>query len=284
MVEARPKACRGIERRISDYLEGQVTSRQRADIRGHLRRCRRCAAVFEGVRNLRRLAADPCAFPLPAGFSQRLRRRIQEAVQPPALLVPLGVGDAMARSGDHVGYFWESEPDFEAAVGFLEAGLRGRDAGFIFGHPQANQRVLAILSRHGFDVARLAQERRLFVLEGKPTGQAMLEDIAAAFKLALDAGAPLLRLLGNIGWGRPDWPPDDAILEFESRVTVAAKSLPAVIVCMYDVAALPGRILLKGGFETHPLTYHDQQLEQNPHHVPNDRFLALLQAADGRIQ
>jgi hypothetical protein len=278
------KACRGVERRISDYLEGQITTRQRADIRGHLRRCRRCAAVLAGVRNLQRLAADPRAFPLPPGFSQRLRQRLQEVVQPAALLVPLGVGDAMARTGDHVGYFWESERDFEAAVGFLEAGLQGRDAGFIFGHEQANQRVLAILSRHGFDVARLVQEQRLFVLEGKPTGQAMLEDIAAAFQLALAAGAPLLRLLGNIGWGRPNWPADDAILAFESRVTVAAKSLPAVIVCMYDVAALPGRILLKGGFETHPLTYHDQQLEQNPHHVPTDRYLELLEGASGRIQ
>ena len=284
MVEAKTKACREVARRISDYLDGEVTSRQRATIQGHLRRCRSCSAVLAGVRNVRRLATDERAFPLPKGFSQRLRQRLQEAVQPPAMLVPLGVGHAMGRAGDHVGYFWESERDFEAAVGFLEIGLRGRDATFIFGHDQANRKVLAILRRHGFDVARLADEQRLFVLEGKPTGEAMLEDIAAAFGRALDAGAPLLRLLGNIGWGRPNWPADDAILEFEARVTVAAKSLPAIIVCMYDVAALPGRILLKGGFETHPLTYHDDQLEQNPHHIPTDRYPALLEAATGRTQ
>ncbi|HXE90901.1 MAG TPA: MEDS domain-containing protein [Terriglobales bacterium] len=284
MVRARAKACREIERRISDYLDGEVTPRQRTAIRTHLRRCHSCAAVLAGVRNISRLVSDPRSFPLPEGFSQRLRQRLDAALEPPAMLVPLGVGEATARTGDHIGYFWESERDFEAAVGFLEAGLRGRDAAFVFGHEQANQRVLAILSRHGFDVARLADERRLFVLEGKPTGEAMLEDIAAAFRRALAAGAPLLRLLGNIGWGRPNWPADDAILEFESRVTVAARSLPAVIVCMYEVAALPGRILLKGGFETHPLTYHDQHLAENPHHIPTDRYLSLLQAAGGRIQ
>ena len=104
----------------------------------------------------------------------------------------------------------------------------------------------------------------------------MLGSIAAAFDKALAGGARTLRLLGNIGWGRPGWPGEDNILEFEANVTAAAKNYPCLIVCMYDVRALAGRVIFKGGFETHPLTIHEDSLRENPFHVAIEPFLAQL--------
>ncbi|MDQ6803285.1 MAG: MEDS domain-containing protein, partial [Acidobacteriota bacterium] len=78
-----------------------------------------------------------------------------------------------------------------------------------------------------------------------------------------DNGAPHLRLLGNIGWGRSGWPDEADILVFETRVTAAIADLPCVVVCMYDVQNLPGRILVHGALEAHPLTLRQNVVREN---------------------
>ncbi|MGH8458707.1 MAG: MEDS domain-containing protein, partial [Nevskiales bacterium] len=234
---------------FSAYLEGDLAGGQRREVDAHLRKCPRCRAAIQGIENVVHLARDPRAFPLPAGFSDRLQQRLAEHVHLPAVKqdAPLGIGTAVAHSGDHIGYFWENDREFERGVGFLEEGLRAGDACFVFGHQQANLKVLSVLRKDGFPVDRLLAEKRLAVLEGRPSGEVMLKEIGSAFQSAMAGGARMLRLLGNLGWGRRNWPEDDAILEFEARVTQAARQFPCVIVCMYDVASLSGRIILKGG-------------------------------------
>jgi hypothetical protein len=44
---------------------------------------------------------------------------------------------------------------------------------------------------------------------------------------------------------------------------------------MYDVRAVSGRILLRGAFETHPLTVSDC-LHENKNYLDKERFLASL--------
>ena len=104
----------------------------------------------------------------------------------------------------------------------------------------------------------------------------MLSNIGATFTEAVAAGAKMIRLLGNIGWGREGWPNENDILEFEARVTGAAKAFPCVVVCMYDVRALPGRVMVHGAFETHPLTFCGNVMRQNTHYVDVDQFLTRL--------
>ncbi len=273
---------------LSAYFEGGLAAKQRREVDSHLRKCPRCRAAVRGIENVVHLARDPRAFPLPAGFSDRLKQRLAGHVPLPAAQpnVPLGIGTSCAHSGDHIGYFWENDREFERGVGFLEAGLRDGDACFVFGHEPANLKVLGVLRKDGFPVEELLAEERLHVLEGRPSGDAMLSEIGGAFQKAMAGGARMLRLLGNIGWGRRNWPEDDAILEFEARVTEAARQFPCVIVCMYDVASLSGRIILKGGFETHPLTVQADALCENPFHVKPDEYLERLRAmpAAGGVQ
>jgi hypothetical protein len=174
---------------------------------------------------------------------------------------------------DHIAYFWETAQQFKNAVGFLETGIRAEDHCVVFGYEDANDKVLAALSERGVNVKQLMAKNRLSVLTAELSGEATLQNIGTTFKKALDAGAPLIRLLGNIGWHRPKWPDEADILAFEAKVTTAARAFPCVIVCMYDVNALSGKVILRGGLETHPITIRGNVVRENPLYVSVDKFL-----------
>jgi hypothetical protein len=186
--------------------------------------------------------------------------------------VELGIRNQKVRLCDHIAYFWETDEEFSEAVGFLEIGLRSGDFCVLFGHPEANERVLTLLAKRGFSHA--AVHDRLAVLGGKRVPDEMLADIGNTFNEAVGRGARLIRLLGNIGWSHPDWPSEREILQFEAQVTEACRSFPSVIVCMYDVRSLSGRIVVRGGLQTHPLTMCGGGIETNPHFVPASQYMA----------
>lgn len=195
---------------------------------------------------------------------------------PRAPSLPLGIGDTLVALGDHVAYFWESDQEFEAMADFLMAGWERGEMGVLVGHDVANSRVLASLERRGLDPEGLRRRDRLHVASGNPSGDAILRHVEDQIKATVDRGAPAIRVLGNLGWGQPGWPPDRELLGMEARVTEALRRLPSVLVCAYDVGRLPGRILLKGGLECHPWTLRHDMLRQNEHHVPAARFLGSI--------
>ncbi len=285
-------SCKDWVERITDYLEGSLPSEARARFESHLRECKPCRTYLEQmqqtIRCIGALREEPQG--VPAETKAKLLQMFRANQNAPAVdksrRIRLGILDQYAAPGDHIGYFWETEQEFEEGVGFLAAGLHNGDACFVFGHEAANDKVLALLRMREFPVDELLRAKRLQVLTGSPSGDAMLGEIGAAFQAALAAGAPTLRLLGNIGWGKRNWPVDDEILAFEAKVTEAAKQLPCVIVCMYDVRSLSGRVLFKGGFETHPLTAHNHVVQENPHYVPTEQYLSALRGRAGweRIQ
>ncbi len=190
--------------------------------------------------------------------------------------VRLGLRDERVKVGDHIAYFWETPREFREGVRFLEVGLDEGDFCVIFGHDEGNRHVSETLAESGHDCTRLEAQRRLVVLRGDPDAKKMLSNIESVFVKALASGAKLIRLLGNIGWGREGWPSENDILEFEARVTGAAKAFPCVVVCMYDVQALPGHVMVHGAFETHPLTFCGNVMRQNTHYVEAKQFLSGL--------
>ena len=195
--------------------------------------------------------------------------------------IELGIHGERVSPGDHIALLWEKPQEFEAAVGFLELALRGREHGVIFGHHEANQRVVQILTSRGYDVGALERDGKLTILSGVPDGDALLGSVGATFQRAMDNGATLIRLLGNIGWGRDQWPIEEEILAFEAKVTSAAKAFPCVVLCLYDVRSLSGRIIVHGAYETHPLTICGNVLRENPYHVPLEQFLENLPGGKG---
>ncbi|MBA3580168.1 MAG: MEDS domain-containing protein [Gemmatimonadota bacterium] len=190
--------------------------------------------------------------------------------------IALGAKDETVDVGDHIAYVWETPAEFIEAVGFLERGVRDGDHCVVFGHDDANAEVLRVLTKMGFDPGQLVRDARLTVLGGRAQGDMMLEEIGAAFQRATEGGAPLIRLLGNIGWSRPGWPEDRDILAFEAKVTGAAKLFPSVVMCMYDAKSLSGNVMLHGCFETHPLVITGNLLRKNPYYVQIEEYLRRI--------
>jgi hypothetical protein len=74
--------CEQVWREISNYLEGDVEANLRATMETHFQECKRCKAVLDGTRNVIELYGDERMVEVPMGFSYRLRRRLEDDLQP----------------------------------------------------------------------------------------------------------------------------------------------------------------------------------------------------------
>jgi hypothetical protein len=253
----------------------------------HISRCKHCTAILEGTSNTIRLVADGEAFDLPAGFSKRLQDNLRGASSgggagAGSRVMSLGVGDATVPHGSHLVYFWQHEAEFAQGVSFLEPGLRENHHCIVFGHDEANDRVLQVLGKRGYYARELVRQGQLTILPRVVSTKIVLSRVEEIFGAALRRGFAAIRYLGNLAWGYPGCPEQDEVLELEARITGLAEQFPCVVVCMYDVNALPGRMVLKGGFEAHPFTFCAHGLRKNPLYVPESEFLAGLRPAADR--
>lgn len=71
-------SCVEVWRALSNYIDGAVEPKLRRRMEEHFKGCEHCAAVVDGTRNVIRLVGDGQAFELPAGFSDRLKKRLEE--------------------------------------------------------------------------------------------------------------------------------------------------------------------------------------------------------------
>ena len=168
--------------------------------------------------------------------------------------IPLGITEDDVVLGSHLIHFWNTEEEFERGIRFLEVGIPDETQYCVlFGHDEANHRVLEILRRNGHDVDRLLQNGRLVILRRESSASVTLADIEAAFSAAISKGASAIRYLGNLGMGKAPLPGRgaDEVIDLESGGTLLALRYPCVIVCMYDVNAVSGSLLLNAGFGTH---------------------------------
>ena len=69
-------SCLEVFRQISNFIEGELDPQLRARLEAHFKDCAHCSAVIDGTRNVVRLVGDGKTFDLPAGFSDRLKKRL----------------------------------------------------------------------------------------------------------------------------------------------------------------------------------------------------------------
>src|ERR1700751_353883 len=187
--------------------------------------------------------------------------------------VALGITDDEVPLGSHLIHFWHTNDEFERGVRFLKLGVEDESQYCVlFGHDEANERVLRTLRKAGRDLDRVIRDERLVILRRESSAAATLASIDAAFSKAVGAGASAVRYLGNLGMGQAPLPGRgaDEVVELEGGATVLADRYPSVIVCMYDLNTVSGRLVLDGGFGTHPLTVCRGALRQNPYYTPGD--------------
>ena len=62
---------------LSNRLENDVEPTLPYTMKEHIRRCRRCASILQGMRNVIHLYGDWRMLEVPLGFSQRLRSKLR---------------------------------------------------------------------------------------------------------------------------------------------------------------------------------------------------------------
>jgi hypothetical protein len=192
--------------------------------------------------------------------------------------IALGITDDEVPLGSHLIHFWHTDDEFKRGVRFLELGIADESQYCVlFGHDEANQRVLEILRASGCDLARILRDGRLVILRRESSASGTLSKIDAAFSDAVDKGATAIRYLGNLGMGQAPLPGRgaDEVVELESGATVLANRYPSVIVCMYDINTVSGRLVLDGGFGTHPLAVCRGALQHNPYYATDNKSIAV---------
>ncbi len=284
----RDMTCGEVLRELSNYIDGLVGPDIRSKMEAHFHGCDSCSSTLESTVNVVQALGDDRLIGVPTGYSARLhekldaRLKIFAAIAPTAnVRIPLGITAGDVELGSHLIHFWESDEEFERGVRFLEPGLASNDHCVVFGHDEVTSRVFCQLDAGGFDSASLLRDRRITLLRRESAAANTLSDIEDIFAAAVRAGAPAIRYLGNLDYGKVPLPGSgiDDVLELEARVTALARRFPAVVVCMYDVNTLPGKLILKGGFQTHPWAVCGDHLQPNPYYVPETEFLRQLHPA-----
>jgi anti-sigma factor RsiW len=277
--------CRELVELVTAYLDGALPGAERARCDLHLRTCPGCRGyvaqmelVVSALGELRR--ADGEENPAEkARLLDLFRTRGPHSRAGLERSVPLGIADAYAAPGDHIGYFWEDDQEFDATAGFLAAGVERDEVCVLLGHDGANARVLAGLERRGLPPDDMRRRDRFHTVSGQQPADALLREIEVRIRAAVGDGIPMVRVLGHLGWEQPGWPAEREILSLEARVTDAVRNLPSVVLCAYDVRGLSGRRLRLGGLECHPLTLRRRAtLRQNEHYVACGPFLERLSA------
>jgi anti-sigma factor RsiW len=70
--------CEDVRREISNYIDNDISPRNRELLEAHLEQCQYCAVLIDSVHNVLILIADERRFELPAGFGSRLRDRLDK--------------------------------------------------------------------------------------------------------------------------------------------------------------------------------------------------------------
>jgi len=71
-------SCVDVWREVSNYIDEVVDSTLRERMQEHFKGCEHCTAVLDGTRNVIRLVGDGEAFDVPVGFSDRLKKRLEQ--------------------------------------------------------------------------------------------------------------------------------------------------------------------------------------------------------------
>ncbi len=187
--------------------------------------------------------------------------------------VDLGIGRQRVALHSHISYIWTDVQDFEAAIGFLEQGLRGGDRCFIRGDDACTLRVLR---SRGFAVDELIANGRITILPPSTSADGLLTTLGDALRKAVADGVTLSRFFGVPGWDMEGWPDFTDLLRYESRLTTLARDFPCVMLCTYDKRALTADALWYGGVCAHPRTIGEGIAAENRHFVPPSEFLPML--------
>src|SRR5207253_2952812 len=196
------------------------------------RRVRRCAPE-ELVRFRTREAA-----PAPA-------RHRQDSVAIGALRLPLH---------SHLATFYDSDASrLRLTAPFLRDGLLAGEPCFLVASGEVQAVYLRALDQEaGGSVQRAIQQGLLSILPGVgPRVEDALAVWEEGFWRAVNGGARLLRVVGEMESERQVFESDAEMIAYEFAVNALTERFPCVVLCQYDVRRFDGTTIL-GALKAHP--------------------------------
>jgi hypothetical protein len=194
--------------------------------------------------------------------------------------ISLGFSDDTLPVGSHVCFYYSSEDVVRQSLAFVRVGLDGPDDFCVIFADESRFSTLVEWLQEGYagDVSERIKAGKLALIGGSPTLDGLVSEIGGTLDQAIKTrGYGQIRFLGFIGWGLPNWPNEETLLEFESRVNDVVTAYPAVIICTYGVPRLPGTSLIYGGLQTHSkISIEGEAFTPNPFYVDPDAFLKRL--------
>lgn len=73
--------CEQVLKELSNFLDDDVDPRLRAEIVEHLSQCHRCSVLADSTRKVLFIVGDDRVFEIPAGYSERLHRFLDQHLQ-----------------------------------------------------------------------------------------------------------------------------------------------------------------------------------------------------------
>jgi hypothetical protein len=184
--------------------------------------------------------------------------------------VSLGWVERQIPVGTHMCFYYSDDQGLKETLSFIRVGLdEPETCCVIFADTSRHSGLLGWLAE-GYEgsVDAHVESNRLMVIGGAPTTDELVASIGGRLDEAMAGGTKVIRFLGFIGWGKPGWPDEKSLLEFERKVNEVVTAYPAVIICTYGVPHLPGSSLIYGGLQTHPVTMIGDEIRANPHYRP----------------
>ncbi len=75
-------SCREVWKALGGYVDNDLDADLRRRMQEHFKQCAHCRAILDGTNNVIQLVGDGQAFDVPAGFSSRLYRKVEERLNP----------------------------------------------------------------------------------------------------------------------------------------------------------------------------------------------------------
>jgi hypothetical protein len=72
--------CAEVLRELSNFIDGNVDPKLRAEIENHLRGCRRCSVLLDSTRKTLKIVGDDRVFEVPVGYSERLHKFLAKKI------------------------------------------------------------------------------------------------------------------------------------------------------------------------------------------------------------
>lgn len=219
------------------------------------------------VQEARRAGADGL---ISKSEAHRSLIRTIEALGEPETAIHLAGG--IVSDVRHIGAFFRSEEEwYRVLVPFIGEGLARDEKALHFIDPPDREKHVRQLMDGGIDVHAAEARRQLqflswtqaYLREGKFVVQEMLTLLRQLFADGSAEGFSRTRAVACMEWALEDRPGVSDLPEYEARVNDVVPQFGDVVICSYDLARFPPR-LVKEVMRSHPAVIVDGLLTDNP--------------------